>query len=175
MSCLLSVRPFCSWNAACNHLNWSLQKESRNQTVSLLCLKFFKGFSLPKNKPQILEFLTHSPAVLGPLCPLPFHLSLLDLVISCSEGLLSLALPSGQGSVTLQGLASTRPCLGGDLWTCPGPSCGMNTFSVPTAFHGGLHSGRFCSPGNSDISISSPLNVISFSCGPPIWIICGTC
>lgn len=113
MSCLLSVRPFCSWNAACNHLNWSLQKESRNQTVSLLCLKFFKGFSLPKNKPQILEFLTHSPAVLGPLCPLPFHLGLLDLVISCSEGLLSLALPSGQGSVTLQGLASTRPCLGG--------------------------------------------------------------
>ena len=112
MSCLLSVRPFCSWNAACNHLNWSLQKESRNQTVSLLCLKFFKGFSLPKNKPQILEFLTHSPAVLGTLCPLPFHLCLLDLVISCSEGLLSLALPSGQGSVTLQGLASTRPCLG---------------------------------------------------------------
>ena len=134
ISCLFSFCPLCSFNAASNHLNWSLQNKSRNHIVWHLCLKIFKGVSLPENKPQLLELLTESPGlhlVLWPHWPLvnlyPFTpvSSILVFSILRSSSIQHCQVARVESSFKIW--LKHDPVRG--IWTGPDASCSLNTFS----------------------------------------------
>lgn len=111
-----------------------------------------------------LEFLSSSRVLICTLCSgstdpsVPFSLKPQPpSLISCSgrPSLLSIVQWPWLGHSSRSGLKMIMPR---GLWICPGPFCGVNLFSVPTAaLHEGFHSGSFCSTGNKEVFMSYAL------------------